>query len=105
MPSSSTTHPTATDGLWRVMRFENAEGKWAEVASNHVGPEAVPVPAGYKFVRSTPMVPCDTAAVGRARRVVRGLLGEFLGEDEEVDAIVRGVFMAATADEDEINTP
>lgn len=50
-------HATTTDGVWRVMRFETADGKWAEVASNKIGPEAVPVPDGYRFVRSTPMVP------------------------------------------------
>lgn len=42
---------------WRVMRFEKADGKYAEVASNVVSPEQVQIPAGYRFVRSTPMVP------------------------------------------------
>lgn len=103
MPSQSrSAHPTTTDGLWRVMRFETAKGEWAEVASNHVGPEAIKLPPGYQFVSSTPMVPSDAAAVGRARTVVRKLLGEFLGDDEEVDAIVRGVFLAAASRDDEI---
>lgn len=44
---------------WRVMRFENAEGKWAEVASNRVGPEEIPVPDGYRFVSAIPMVPAE----------------------------------------------
>jgi hypothetical protein len=57
--SARTAHPTTTDGVWRVMRFEAAGGKWAEVASNHIGPEAVNLPAGYRFVRSTPMVAAE----------------------------------------------
>jgi hypothetical protein len=57
--SARAAHPTTTDGVWRVMRFEAAGGKWAEVASNHIGPEAVNLPAGYRFVRSTPMVAAE----------------------------------------------
>lgn len=53
------SHPTATDGVWRVMRFEAPGGQWAEVASNHVGPEGINLPAGFRFVRSTPMVPAE----------------------------------------------
>lgn len=40
---------------WRVMRFENGEGKSAEVASNEIAPEQVPVPGGYRFVGSRPL--------------------------------------------------
>lgn len=64
-----------TDKTWRVMCFENAEGKSIELASNHVGPEAVPVPPGYKFVSSVAMVLMDEsgevtdAMVDRACRV------------------------------------
>jgi len=39
------------------MRFERPDGKYAEVASNQAGPEQIPVPPGYRFVSSTPMVP------------------------------------------------
>lgn len=46
-----------SDGVWRVYRFETAGGKYAEAASNQVGPEQIPVPPGYRFVGSTPMVP------------------------------------------------
>lgn len=49
-------HATKTDGAWRVMRFEDASGRYAEVASNEVGPEAIPVPPGYRFVSSFAMV-------------------------------------------------
>jgi hypothetical protein len=74
MSQERPTHPTTTDGVWRVMRFENAEGKWAELASNHVGPEAVPVPPGYKFVGSTPMVPDSRARADERQRIVERLL-------------------------------
>jgi hypothetical protein len=49
--------PTPDPTVWRVMRFETDAGAWAEVASNRVGPEEVNLPAGYRFVRSTPLVP------------------------------------------------
>jgi hypothetical protein len=48
-----------SSAAWCVMRFENGEGQYAEIASNHVGPEAVPLPPGYRFVSSTPMMPAD----------------------------------------------
>jgi hypothetical protein len=51
-----TAHPTRTDGVWRVMRFETKTGNYAELASNQVGPEAVPIPPGYQLVSVTPMV-------------------------------------------------
>lgn len=66
-------HPTATDGVWRVMRFETASGKWAEVASNQVGPEVLPIPPGYKFVSSTPMV--SQARLDEAEEALREIAG------------------------------
>jgi hypothetical protein len=83
------SHPTATDGVWRVMRFENAEGKWAEVASNVAGPEAVPLPEGFRFVCSTPMVPCDVAAVERGARAVSGGLTPTGKERRLAEAVLR----------------
>lgn len=76
----------------RALIEEMAE-RWAKEIARRVLAEAA----------SRGSVPCDSAAVDRARRVVRKLLGEFLGDDDEVDAIVRGVFLAAAAREDEIN--
>jgi len=58
--------PTATGGVWRVMRFEKPSGKYCEVASNHLGPEDIPVPPGYAFVSSTPMVPAEQVENMRA---------------------------------------
>jgi hypothetical protein len=46
---------------WRVMRFENAEGKYAEVGT-YLGANTIPVPPGYKLVSSTPMVPASQLA-------------------------------------------
>lgn len=50
---------SATEREWRVMRFENAAGQWAEVASNHLGPEQLPMPPGYRFVSATPMIAAE----------------------------------------------
>lgn len=91
---SRSAHATTTDGVWRVMRFENAAGKWAEVASNHVGPEAVPVPPGYKFVNSTPMVP--RADVERLREVIRDVGSAWRGgEDAEIATAIDAATDAA----------
>jgi hypothetical protein len=65
---------------WRVMRFENAEGKRVEVASDRIGPEAVPVPPGYRFVDSTAMVPVDqlrgaVEALKQARQAIMTVAG------------------------------
>jgi hypothetical protein len=46
---------------WRVMRFENSEGKYAEVGT-YLGANTIPVPPGYKLVSSTPMVPASRLA-------------------------------------------
>jgi hypothetical protein len=55
---------------WRVMRFENSEGKYAEVGT-YLGANTIPVPPGYKLVASTPMVPAE-----QLRGAVQAL-GEF----------------------------
>lgn len=49
--------PESTSSVWRVMRFEAADGRYVEVASPIAKPEQIPVPSGYRFVSSTPMVP------------------------------------------------
>jgi len=62
--------PTRTDGVWRVMRFEHPDGKYAWVASDQFGPEQIPVPPGYRFVSSTRMIAAEVTdeMVDRAAR-------------------------------------
>lgn len=69
--------------VWRVMRFETEAGAWAEVASNRVGPEEVNLPAGYRFVRSTPLVP-ETAHLELAEQALGALelVRRWTGVDE-----------------------
>jgi hypothetical protein len=73
------------DGRWTIRR------EWDDSRVVAVGP----VPDKDEGIL---VVPCDEAAVERASRVVRVLLGPLLGDDEEIDAIVRGVFLAAKAE-------
>jgi hypothetical protein len=53
-----TPNPAALpDKPWRVFRFEREDGKYCELASNEVGPNQIPVPPGYRFMRATNLVP------------------------------------------------
>lgn len=64
------TCSTRRDEVWRVFRFEKADGAYCEVASNHVGPEEVNLPPGYRFICATPLVAqADVARHGAARSV------------------------------------
>lgn len=72
------------EGRWTIWKDDSGTGIAAQIAGEPCD--------------EVPVVPCDDAAIARARVVVRHLLGPSLGEDEEVDAIVRGVFMAARED-------
>jgi hypothetical protein len=67
---------------WRVMRFENAEGKYAEVGT-YMGANAIPVPPGYKLVSSTPMVPASQ--LRGALEALRGVLSGRVIRDETED--------------------
>src|SRR4051812_8448573 len=97
MPSHSTgAHATKTDGRWRVMRFETASGKYAEVASNEVGPEAIKLPPGYKFVRSTPMVPAETldALVEEVRVIALDLADNGMHPEDAAEYLTKAVVRA-----------
>jgi hypothetical protein len=84
-----TAHPTRTDGVWRVMRFETKTGNYAELASNQVGPEAVPIPPGYQLVSVTPMVTAAEVEELREALVPFAFIGRAsmaeLGLGEEYD--------------------
>lgn len=66
--------------VWRVLRFENDEGKYAEVGT-FLGPDLVPVPPGYRLVSSTRMVPADT----REPRYDREVLVDVLAHHQRTD--------------------
>lgn len=63
--------PSKMPGQWRVFRFERADGNYCELASNHLAPEEIALPAGYAFVKATPMV--DAAEVDRLRDALVGV--------------------------------
>lgn len=50
------TCSTRRGEVWRVFRFEKADGAFCEVASNHIKPDEIDLPSGYKFVCATPLV-------------------------------------------------
>jgi len=95
--------PTTTDGVWRVMRFETPDGKYCEVASNHAGPEAIPVPPGYAFVRSTPMVPAEQ--VENMRAGIRSVLSSLPFAAPEAVADLVALKLQPFADDDIAGDP